>query len=272
MLCGSLDGHVKVFDLDTFKVTHASRYPGPILSLGLSPDCSLLAVGQADGLLSIRKHRQLKQVPVEQGGRAPKREHYRPRLTAANYRYFIRGQSEKPSADDFVVGHTTRTSLRAYDKLLKHFRYREALDAALLSDGGPAVVASVIEELAARSGLDAAVGGRDANGLLPLVTFAHRHISDPRHTKWLVGLTNRILDAYGGSIGEVPELDAKLEVLRERISIELGIQNELQAIQGMLEPILAAKLGFGAEASASTAEEDEAELEAAWQKLQLVQV
>ena len=57
----------QVFDLDTFKVTHASRYPGPILSVGLSPDCSLLAVGQADGLLSIRKHRRPKQVPVEQG-------------------------------------------------------------------------------------------------------------------------------------------------------------------------------------------------------------
>ena len=57
----------QVYDLDTFKVTHASKYPGPVLSLGISPDCGLLAVGQADGQLSIRKHARPKVVPVEAG-------------------------------------------------------------------------------------------------------------------------------------------------------------------------------------------------------------
>lgn len=46
----------QVYELDTLTVTHASRYPGPILSLALSPDCGMLAVGMADGLLSLRKH------------------------------------------------------------------------------------------------------------------------------------------------------------------------------------------------------------------------
>ncbi len=58
---------VQVYDLDTFKVTHASKYPGPVTSLGISPDCGLLAVGQADGQLSIRKHSKPKLVPVEAG-------------------------------------------------------------------------------------------------------------------------------------------------------------------------------------------------------------
>lgn len=57
----------QVYDLDTFKVTHASKYPGPVTSLGISPDCGLLAVGQADGQLSIRKHSKPKLVPVEAG-------------------------------------------------------------------------------------------------------------------------------------------------------------------------------------------------------------
>ncbi len=56
LLAGSIDHHVKVFELDSFKVTHVSRYPAPVLSLGLSPDCSLLAVGMSDGTLSVRKH------------------------------------------------------------------------------------------------------------------------------------------------------------------------------------------------------------------------
>jgi hypothetical protein len=56
LLAGSLDGHVKVFELDDFRVTSASKYPAPVLSMGISPDCSLLAVGMADGMLSVRKH------------------------------------------------------------------------------------------------------------------------------------------------------------------------------------------------------------------------
>lgn len=64
MLAGSLDGHVKIFELDDFKVTHASKYPAPVMSLGLSQDCSLLAVGMADGMLSVRKHAKPKVVQV----------------------------------------------------------------------------------------------------------------------------------------------------------------------------------------------------------------
>jgi U3 small nucleolar RNA-associated protein 15 len=47
---------LQVFELDDFRVTSASKYPAPVLSMGISPDCSLLAVGMADGMLSVRKH------------------------------------------------------------------------------------------------------------------------------------------------------------------------------------------------------------------------
>lgn len=50
-----------------------------------------------------------------------------------------------------------RIQLKLYDKLLKSFQYREALDAALAS-ARPEVVSSLVEELAARSGLPAALG------------------------------------------------------------------------------------------------------------------
>eukprot|EP00227_Mantoniella_beaufortii_P015617 CAMPEP_0197580766 /NCGR_PEP_ID=MMETSP1326-20131121/4478_1 /TAXON_ID=1155430 /ORGANISM="Genus nov. species nov., Strain RCC2288" /LENGTH=365 /DNA_ID=CAMNT_0043144575 /DNA_START=333 /DNA_END=1426 /DNA_ORIENTATION=+ len=55
LLTGSLDGHVKVHELDTFTVTHSAKYPGPVLALALSPDANALAVGTANKLLSIRR-------------------------------------------------------------------------------------------------------------------------------------------------------------------------------------------------------------------------
>ena len=44
-------------------------------------------------------------------------------------------------------------------------------------------------------------------------------------------------------IGLSAEVDKELTILRERVMLELRLQNELQQIQGMLEPILAASAG-----------------------------
>ncbi len=43
LLSGSLDRHVKVLDVNTFKVTHSCSYPDPILSLDISSDASYIA-------------------------------------------------------------------------------------------------------------------------------------------------------------------------------------------------------------------------------------
>lgn len=48
---------------------------------------------------------------------------YAPRLTAANYRYFIRGQNSRAAADDYRVKARRQAKLAPYDKLLRQFRY-----------------------------------------------------------------------------------------------------------------------------------------------------
>jgi U3 small nucleolar RNA-associated protein 15 len=60
VISASLDGHVKVFDPQTFELKHASKYPSPILSLGLTSNCTAMAVGMADGTLSLRARRAAK--------------------------------------------------------------------------------------------------------------------------------------------------------------------------------------------------------------------
>ena len=47
---------MQAYELDSFKVTHATKYPGPILSVAISPNAALLAVGLADGHLYVRRH------------------------------------------------------------------------------------------------------------------------------------------------------------------------------------------------------------------------
>lgn len=52
----------------SLQVTHASRYPAPVLSLGLSANCATLAVGMANGLLSIRTREGARKVAGTEGG------------------------------------------------------------------------------------------------------------------------------------------------------------------------------------------------------------
>ncbi|KAK9801858.1 hypothetical protein WJX73_002537 [Symbiochloris irregularis] len=241
LLSGSLDGHVKVYELDGMKVTHASCYPAPVLSLALSPDCSLMAVGMADGLLSLRKHANPRPSVQSTGAAAQTKARKKPRLTAANFRYFVRGASERATAGDSVVAAQRGVRLQPYDKLLRKFRYREALDAALETRDA-AVVASLVEELAARKGLNAALGGRDSAALEPLLRHLQRHLCDSRHTRLLVGIGHRLLDMYGGVVGLAPSVDAALQSLSARVGAEMEACRDLEQLQGILEALLTASL------------------------------
>jgi len=241
LLAGSLDGHVKIIELDGFKVTHASRYPAPVLSLGLSPDCGTLAVGMADGTLVVRQHDRPHAVASGPSAKPQRRERYKPRLTAANFRFFIRGQGERAARADHIVAARRRARLQPYDALLKQFRHREALTAAL-GTGRADVVSSVVGELSARGALPQALGGRDAAGLLPLLRFLVRHAANPRHAALCAGLTHRVLDAYAPVVGLAPAVDQRLAALRDVVAEELKTCATLMEVQGMLEPLLAASL------------------------------
>lgn len=241
MLTASLDGHVKVFDVESFQVTHASKYPSPILSLGLSLDGRHLAVGMADGTLSIRRH--TKQKAGARGNSndvmdGKKTRGYQRKLTAASYKYFVRGQNAAAAQEDVLIAKQKEAALASFDRLLRKFRYREALDAAIATKR-PEVVTTVVEELAARAGINAALSGRDSSTLVPLLDQLRRMVSDPRYAALAAAVGHRVLDQYGGVAGDDSDVAGSLRVLREIVAVELKLQEDLMKIKGMLEPLLA---------------------------------
>ncbi|CAG0886347.1 unnamed protein product [Cyprideis torosa] len=56
LLSGSLDRHVKIYDITDYSVVHSLTYPSPVLSLGVAENAELspLVVGMTDGVISIR--------------------------------------------------------------------------------------------------------------------------------------------------------------------------------------------------------------------------
>ena len=105
------------------------------------------------------------------------------------------------------------------------------------------VFATIVDELATRGALASALSGRDAESLLPVLEHMHRHVTDPRYAPTTSVVCHHILDMYGGLGGDdagSEALVAQLELLRERVQLEIRVQEELSCLRGMLEPLMSA--------------------------------
>ena len=85
---GSLDGHVKVYDVSTFEMVFGYQCPHPILSMDISIDSSRIVVGMAGGGLAVRARetKSRSSTSALSAAAAP--------YKASSRRYFIRGLNE----------------------------------------------------------------------------------------------------------------------------------------------------------------------------------
>lgn len=58
LLSGSLDRHVKIYDVNTFQVVHTLDFPNSVLSLGVSKNDDTLVAGLVDGLVSVHRREE----------------------------------------------------------------------------------------------------------------------------------------------------------------------------------------------------------------------
>ena len=241
LLSAGLDGFVKVYELDEYRVTHSTKYQEPILSFAVSPDCRAMALGFQGGAVGLRRAALPVAGGAEGAGGGGGRERWKPKLTAGSYRYFLRGQLEGPGADDLLMKRDRRVHLRPFDRALRKFMYREALDAALAT-GRIEVMYSVLETLVLRHALEPALANRDEEGLLPLMKVLCKYLPDPRVSDLMCTVAHMVLDQYSGVIGQSKEFDKQLGVLRERAAHELRSQHTLMGLQGMADSILLANV------------------------------
>ncbi|KAJ3231256.1 snoRNA-binding rRNA-processing protein [Chytriomyces hyalinus] len=237
LLSGGLDNQVKIYNLQDYKVAHSIKYPGPILSMAVSPDDTHLVVGMASGLLSIRR----RVVKTEDVVKARKRiEAARAGARGGTFMHFKRGQSHQAEADDLKVEEHRKKKMKEYDLLLRKFEFGKALDSVLGTNQMAVVVVSLLEELIHRGGLVIALGGRDDVALVDITNFIHANIVHPRYTDLLVHVAEVILDMYAPVIGQSVLIDELFLKLRTKVQVELSMQQELTRTMGLLESIMLA--------------------------------
>ncbi|KAF7721902.1 snoRNA-binding rRNA-processing protein [Apophysomyces ossiformis] len=232
LVTGSLDHHVKIYNVQDYKVVHSVKYPAPVLSVALSPDDTHLVTGMANSLLSIRQ-RQVK--ASEMAAKKQKQEYVR----GGTYKYFTRGQSGMGAQDDFMIERTRNLRLKKYDQYLKKFQYGNALDEVLRTSGQSSVVAALLQELIHRDGLKIAITGRDDVALEPLVQFLLRNIHNPRFTNLIVDVADVVIDLYMPVFGQSPLIDDLIARLSTKVKHEIKLQEQLVQTMATLDMLFA---------------------------------
>ncbi|KAI9181719.1 hypothetical protein LWI28_017852 [Acer negundo] len=240
ILSVALDGYMKVFDYGKMKVTHSMRFPAPLMSVAFSPDCMTRVVGSSNGIIFAgRKKKKENEEPVVGNfwslGRVE--EHRKPTLRPSYYRYFQRGQSEKPKEWDYVVARPKKVKLGEHDKLLKKFRHKEAL-VSVLNGKNPENVVAVMEELVSRRKLLKCVSNLDNEELGLLLGFMQKYSTAPRYSGLLMGLMKKVLETRAEDIKSSDALKGHIRNLKRSVEEEIRIQQSLQEIQGIISPLL----------------------------------
>ncbi|KAK9090396.1 hypothetical protein Sjap_023573 [Stephania japonica] len=241
LLSVSLDGYMKAFDYSALKVTHTMRYPMPLLSIAVSPDCSTRAIGTSNGVIYFGKGKKKEEtLDSDAGGlmgfgsiEEPEKRVLRP----TNYRYFQRGQNEKASEGDYVIKKAKKLKGAKHNKLLKKFRHGEALVAAL-NTTDPQEIVEVMYELVARRKLLKCVSNLDKDELGLLLRFLEKYSTMPTYSGFLLQLTNKVLQLRGGDVMDSDVLKKHVQNLKRSILEEIHIQQFLQEIQGIISPLL----------------------------------
>ena len=158
-------------------------------------------------------------------------------------RYFMRGNLHQAESDDAVAPIPSKARSRTqqeYDRLLRKFRYGEALDAALAKKNA-VIVYCLLEELVSREAVDAAISGRDQESLEPLLEFLAKNVTNPAFSPLLPRIAKRTIDQYAPFLGQVPRIDKLVNDLRVKIKEEVEFQKRLHEVMGMMNLLVTAQ-------------------------------
>ncbi|RLN72302.1 hypothetical protein BBJ28_00021654 [Nothophytophthora sp. Chile5] len=233
LLTGSLDGHLKIYDLKTYELAHGFKYKSGVLSFGMSPTNSHLFAGTVDGTLAVRR-RAVKKAELQD---LASRQAI---LRGGTYKYFLRGKNAKPAPSDFTVASARHKRIAPYDRALRKFDYKKALNEAL-DTRSPLIVASMLEELRLRVGLKRALAGRDEESLEPLLAFLIKYVTDPKYASLLIQVCTLVCDLYAPKLSQSMLIDSLFVKLHEKLNEELRVQKQVLSVVGMMDSVMAAQ-------------------------------
>lgn len=224
LLSGSLDRHVKIYDIGSYNVVFDLEYPNAVLSLGVSKNDDVV-VGLVDGLVSVRRMTEETKLKESQ--------------KKISYKY---SSNSHINVDEIVPEKKTERQAK-HDFCLRKFQYSKALDVVLFPyviNKTPEVTVSVIHELMRRKALHRAFQGRETKSIIQILRFFNKYVTDTRFTKVLIDAINIFMDVYEDSIVSLPsEVGVLLINLNKTLEQEVKLIEELGSLMGSMQLLLA---------------------------------
>jgi U3 small nucleolar RNA-associated protein 15 len=268
LLSSSLDGHVKIYSLNSLSVIHGLKFDSPLMSVAMNAKNKKLIIGFVNGNLLIknRKEKIVSDALVTTKEIGRKREIQDIDTSASNLndvedlsnlnwfndfnrkKRFYKGTgmsySSIQSATNPAETHTSivleterHKKLQLYEKQLQKFNYQLALDSALATRN-VIVIVTVLEELCRRNGLTIALSGRDEATLEPLLVFLLQYVIHPRYSQFLIQITHRVIDIYYSIIGYSTTIDALFQKLSSQVQQEITFQKDIMRVMGSIDCVI----------------------------------
>lgn len=234
LLTASIDGHLKIYDLNFNVVTSFSYTPSQLLSCTYNG--SYLAVGTNDGILSINKVSKSKYSSY-------KSKTVRMDNEMSNEFLFTNiPNKQKPKLnlkDTFVVKNAVKKVRydEKHEHYLKKFKYTSALNRILKVSrkNNPEKVVNLMQELIRRNGLRAALAGRNLNQLKNVVKFLIENFNDLRFTRILLDVSLALVEIYSQEIKTSPKLKGLFLEINECIKNEIDCLEKMSELLGQLQ-------------------------------------
>lgn len=191
LMSGSLDRHVKIIDVGTFKEVHNINFPNAILSMSISNNDEVLAVGMSDGIISLRTRKEL----------APKHEEKKGLFKfAPDTRKQPQAQQHQSSVD-LVVKRPSRIKVvePVSEKHLRKMEFKEALSSALKPYcllKRPDITCDILHELLRRNVLHIAYLDLQDNKVEILLKYFRKHLGDVMFTPVIIDAANVFIDVF----------------------------------------------------------------------------
>eukprot|EP01126_Amoeba_proteus_P022608 TRINITY_DN2280_c0_g1_i2.p1 TRINITY_DN2280_c0_g1~~TRINITY_DN2280_c0_g1_i2.p1 ORF type:complete len:324 (-),score=69.87 TRINITY_DN2280_c0_g1_i2:280-1251(-) len=249
LFSGSLDQQVKIYSANTYQHLHNLKYPGPILSLALSPASTHFVVGMSDGILSIR-HRASKNEDTKESidqnfphifssetGNIVGELNEKSGRGRGRGRGSGRGNDvsffDKDPKSAVVVQQQRREHLTDYEHLLVKFKYAAALD-SVLKKGNPLVCLSMLEELIYRNAMAYALSGRRDDELIPFLFFVTKQVTNPQYAPTALKAFQIFMDIYSSTINQSPQVHNLCKTLNKKLQREITVQEEIFSVLGVI--------------------------------------
>ncbi|XP_059061403.1 U3 small nucleolar RNA-associated protein 15 homolog [Achroia grisella] len=228
LMSASLDRHVKIYDISTFKVVHNINYPNAVLSMAISEKDDTLAVGMIDGVISIKKREK----PAKRKGVKKGVNKFAPDYI----------ESHHFSAEQSVKRKNKHEN--DLDKYLRKMEYTKALGAILngsVITKFPEKTAAGLQQLLRWKVLNIAISGLNNKQLNFLLKYLRRNLGETRFTRTIIDTANVFIDVYEGQMTNLSETNLMLyRGLLQGINSEIDVCKEVSELEGAICMLLAA--------------------------------